>query len=176
MNSTHPFRSVPSNLACEVEDVVVGFLACWRLKYGCNGRYVECGCRSDRVGTVDEVEMNVKRRRTGDGKVGLAVLDVGLLEDLWEDGTEITTTVQSERLGGVPRNKLGRLTSSGAQQSTCLQCGGSRGIGACGQSQSTAILSRRNGEERDEERCSPLQAAHHRQAEQGEQQGCASRC
>ena len=89
MNSTHPFRSVPSNLACEVEDVVVGFLACWRLKYGCNGRYVECGCRSDRVGTVDEVEMNVKRRRTGDGKVGLAVLDVGLLEDVREDGAEV---------------------------------------------------------------------------------------
>ena len=49
LNGTHPLRPVPSNLAREVEDVVVGFLACWRIENRRNGRYVECGCRSDGV-------------------------------------------------------------------------------------------------------------------------------
>ncbi len=45
---------------------------------------------------MHDAGMEGKRGRTGDCEVGLAVLDVGLLENLREDRTKITVSMQSE--------------------------------------------------------------------------------
>ena len=51
------------------------------------------------------------RRRTCNGEIRLAVLYVGLFEDLRENGAEIPGSRQSEHLG-ILRNRLGERANS----------------------------------------------------------------
>ena len=120
--------------------------------------------------------MDVKRGRTGDGKVGLAVLDVGLFEDLGEDRTEITVPMQSKKLGDICSAVWVSSRRRGCNGVLVYDPEVLGGIGAGGQSESTAILLRRGREEGAESRYSPLRAAHYRRAERGGLRGYESRC